>query len=144
MMGSYNCSEEVSMQAAELIRHVCDYGDIQSRDEASRAFSGVMQALRERLGADEMDNLFAQLPNEITQTVPAVQGRPAESFGLDEFLQRVGQYAQVDEATALRYSRGVLSALQAAISQGELGDMLSRLPREFDRLFSSREAGSGS
>ncbi len=131
------------MQAPEFLKRVQDYGQIATQDEALQATSATLMTLGERLGRDETHDLFAQLPNEIVQSRLAVELRGGEEFSVDEFVQRVSARANVDTATAQRYARAVLSTMQEAVTEGELGDILARLPREFDSLFAGTRGSSG-
>jgi uncharacterized protein (DUF2267 family) len=58
-----------------------------------------------------------------------------EPFSLDGFFRRVSLREGVDLPQAIFHARMVISVLQEAISQGELDDIRSQLPPDYDRLF---------
>jgi uncharacterized protein (DUF2267 family) len=51
----------------------------------------------------------------------------------------VASSGQPAAADAVQHARAVIAVLQEAVSPGEIEDVRSQLPRDFDRLF---EAGS--
>ncbi len=59
---------------------------------------------------------------------------------MDEFFERVNEKeGGVDLPGAAYHARVVMEVLQEAVTKGELDDVRSQLPAEFDPLF---EAGS--
>jgi uncharacterized protein (DUF2267 family) len=57
--------EDTSMQARHLYSRVGVEADLESLDEARRATTAVLRALRDRLTRDEADHAAAQLPREL-------------------------------------------------------------------------------
>jgi uncharacterized protein (DUF2267 family) len=113
-----------------------------SREEAERAARATLETLGERLSVGEARDVASELPGELR---PALQtDTNAQPFHLDEFLRRVAEAEGVMPAEAERHARAVFAALGAAVSDDELADLASELPKDFGALLetavSSREA----
>ena len=131
------------MQASEFFKRVQHYGNMSSEDEAQRATRATLMTLGERIGREEVNDVFAQLPREIVQSFPPIETPRAEDFGLDEFFGRVAARAGADADAAQQYTRAVFSTLQEAITSGELADVLMRLPGDFTGLFQAEGPSTG-
>ena len=104
-----------------------------SEEEAVAAISATMETLGERLDHTERSLLAAQLPQQLKSLL---QGKHrTDRYPLDEFFNRVRARAGVGYPDAIHRSRVVASVLQEAVSEGELRDILSRLPKEYEELF---------
>jgi uncharacterized protein (DUF2267 family) len=101
--------------------------------QAIRAIHATLETLGERLVGDEASDLAAQLPPEIGAylKVPMFQ----EKFGLKEFFERVAEREEVPVSDAAFHACAVVSVLCDAVSHGEMADVRSQLPGEYDRLF---------
>lgn len=130
------------MQLPQFLARVQEYAPGTSHDDALDATRATLLTLVELLGAEGRD-LFAQLPAQLTQSMATDTVSRGESFGVAEFVRRVGQRGGFDEATADRYSRAVLSTLQEAISSGELAQVLARLEPAFIDMFAATRPSSG-
>ncbi|MCW3064035.1 MAG: hypothetical protein JWN32_1207 [Solirubrobacterales bacterium] len=103
------------------------------RREAERATVAVLQTLGERISGGETRDLARYLPGLLQPVL--IDDRDAQRFDADEFLRRVSERAAVKTlATAERHARAVFSALREAVHPKELRDMMSELPKDFDRL----------
>ena len=58
----------------------------------------------------------------------------AESFGVDEFINRVAMRAGATREEAEVGARAVFSVLRLAVTTGEWQDAMSQLPKEFEEL----------
>ena len=99
------------------------------RDKARVLIQATLQTLAERLTGGEADDLAAQLPKQMKEWL-AMTG-PAESFGLDEFIQRVSKRANVTPEEGRRIAEAVFTTLREAVTGGEFRDVMPQLPREF-------------
>jgi uncharacterized protein (DUF2267 family) len=102
------------------------------REEAERAVRATLTTLAERISRGEAEDLAEQLPPEVRGLL--ADGRDAESFGADEFLRRVAEREGTIVPTAERHARAVFAALGRAVSDDEITDMASELPRDYRRL----------
>jgi uncharacterized protein (DUF2267 family) len=122
------------METHEFFGQVQHKARLASLDDAMGATRATLQTLAERIGAQEAHDLGAQLPGELARylDVPEVSG---ERFDSDEFLARVSAREGIDLPVSVYHARVVLEVLQDAVSPGEIGDVLARLPDDYQRLF---------
>lgn len=106
-------------------------------EDAVRATRATLETLAERLYGGEAGNLAAQLPQEIGRYLsePTVN----ESFGLDEFFERVSQREGVELPLATFHARVVMDVVSDAVSPDLMGKVRAQLPVEYDRLFEETE-----
>lgn len=62
--------------------------------------------------------------------------KSGQVFSLEEFVQRVSDREQVTLPAATQHARLVLEVLQKAVTPGEISDVRSNLPADFEPLFS--------
>ena len=127
------------MQFEEFVGEVQHHARLGSQGETMRAIQATLETLGERLHGEEAENLGAQLPAALGAYLRLA--REKESFGVDEFFQRVAERegAGVDLPDAVHHARAVLAVLQKAVTPGELADARAQLPGEWAPLF---EAGA--
>ncbi|BAY77245.1 hypothetical protein NIES25_37050 [Nostoc linckia NIES-25] len=127
------------MERDEFIRQVQNRAHLSSRGDAELATRATLETLAQRLAGDEPLNAAAQLPRGIAEYMRHEYAGAGDRFSIDEFFERVSQRESVELADAVRHARVVIEVLSQAISRGEIDDIRSQLPSEFDPLF---EAGS--
>lgn len=111
------------------------------RQQAETALAATMQALNET-AHEAMQNLQAQLPDELKQVTPA--GTNAER-SLDEFVVRVGDLTGLSDATQARErTQAAFSTLAEAVSTGQLRELMESLQPEFRDLAPGSVGLSGS
>ena len=133
------------MQYSEFIGKVQTMAGLPSEDEAVKITRVTLETLATRLAGNEPQHLADQLPAEIGRFLTESEGaRRTESFSLDEFYQRVAERTGAEEPAARHHCRAVMSVLRNALSPGEIEDMKSPLPPEFDALLNPPEPGSDS
>jgi uncharacterized protein (DUF2267 family) len=116
------------MRYDELTSRVAKRAGI-DRAEADAAIRAVLHTLAERIGSGEADDLAAQLPKEFKSAVPPdVRG---QRFDFDEFARRVAWRSRIPDADGLALTQAVFSVLREAVTEGEIEDVLSALPREY-------------
>jgi uncharacterized protein (DUF2267 family) len=105
------------------------------REQAERTILATLRTLAERITGGEARDIAAFLPRELRPLLTDTP-EPAEGFDLDEFLRRVAEREGegVDRQAALEHARAVFTALGVAVAPGELRDMASQLPRDFEPL----------
>jgi uncharacterized protein (DUF2267 family) len=126
----------------EFIGQVQQRARLSSRGDAERATRVVLETLAERLGGGEPKDLASQLPPEIGRHLLHARAGTGESFSLDDFFERVSTREGVDRPDAVQHARAVIAVLQEAVSPGELDDVQSQLPPDFDRLFKAGSEGA--
>ena len=121
------------MNYGQFVKNVQEKAGCTEKEEALRAIQATLMTLAERLFDGEAEHLAAQLPHELQQYMEQPEDR--KNFGVDEFVQRVGQREGTDPAQAEEHARAVIGVLCRAVSRGEIEDVLSQLPKEYLRLF---------
>ncbi len=129
------------MKTDQFIGLVQSRARLASTGEALRAVSATLQVLGQRLFGGEAGDLAAQLPSELGHYLLDGQEQGAESFGLDEFFQRVSILEGAALPDAVFHARVVISVLQEAVSRGEMDDVRAQLPEEYGPLFESGGEG---
>lgn len=127
------------MKYSEFIGEAQDMMDMPTQAKAVRACRAVLTTLGERLYPGEAEDLAGSLPMELDHFVR--DAKPGQRFSRDEFLQRVAEIEDSDEADALWHIQVVFGLLSRAISPGEMEDIRSGLPEGFDDFFAKVEAG---
>ncbi|MGA4986615.1 DUF2267 domain-containing protein [Streptomyces cellulosae] len=101
--------------------------------KAERLTRATLETLAERLTRGEAQDLASELPKPLQE--PLVSPTPqAESFGLEEFINRVSSRADVSPREAREGVRAELNTLRDAVSDGEFRQVMSQLPRDFEAL----------
>ncbi|WP_210637610.1 DUF2267 domain-containing protein [Streptomyces sp. GESEQ-13] len=102
-------------------------------EKAERLTRATLETLAERLTRGEAQDLASELPKPLQE--PLVSPTPqAESFGLEEFINRVSSRADVSPHEAREGVRAELNTLRDAVSDGEFRQVMSQLPRDFEAL----------
>jgi uncharacterized protein (DUF2267 family) len=110
-----------------------------SREEAERATHATLKVLARRITAGEAEDIAAELPPPMRRWLSQDADERPETFGRDEFLQRViaAELGVIDEATAERHARAVFAALRRAVSPKEIQDALAQLPSDIQELITT-------
>lgn len=104
--------------------------------EAEEAVEATLEALGECISGGEAKDLAAELPSEMAEALTRAGGDP-ESLSLEEFFGRVAEKQGTGEALAEKHATIVLSILGRAVDNGELSDIRSQLPKDFQPLLES-------
>jgi uncharacterized protein (DUF2267 family) len=111
-----------------------------SEEEATVAVNATLETLGERLDHTERSLLAAQLPNRLKEML---QGKHrTDRYSLGEFYNRVRARADLGYPQAVHRSRIVASVMLEAVSEGEMDNVLSKLPKEYEELFGREPASS--
>lgn len=121
------------MKQEQFLSQVRSLAELETLDEAERAVQATFETLRERLAANEPNNLAAQLPGELGEYLEGGGGEDAFSVG--EFYDRVAEKEGVGVEEATTHARAVGAVLQEAVTEGELDDIRQQLKPEYDELF---------
>ena len=103
------------------------------REESETLVHATLRVLAQRLNADESNDLRAQLPGPLQGDLIPPEPE-AQSFGPDEFGERVSRLARLPEEEARYGMVAVLTTTRDAVSPGEFDDVLAQLGREFASL----------
>jgi uncharacterized protein (DUF2267 family) len=121
------------MQARQLYSRVSVEADIDTLEDAQRAATAVLRALRDRLTVDEAAQAAAQLPRELKRLWAGGHRASVRPVKLRrrEFLERVRVDAGLKSLTqAERVTDAVFAGLKEQLSQGEAEDIVAQLPRD--------------
>ncbi|MBI2869529.1 MAG: DUF2267 domain-containing protein [Chloroflexi bacterium] len=124
----------------EFIKKVKEYAGLDSSSDAIAAADAVLETLGERLTRIHRQHLATQLPRELQPA--ALRARETDRIPLEQFYIRVGARTgrqRVHEA--IKRSDAVIRVLQEAVAEGELADILSDMPAEYQALFNKRASG---
>ena len=138
------------MNHDELIRQVQHRAAL-PYNEAEVVFNAVKETLAEWLLGESADTLaewvlkkepadLTQLPQGIADYLEYARS-PIGELSIDEFFERVSQRAKINLSDAIYRSCVVLNILQEAISQDEIDDIPSQLPKDFLTLFEAVNKG---
>lgn len=116
------------MQYRPFVRRVSELAGI-SNEEATTGAQAVMRTLAEQLSEEETHDLWSQLPSEFE---PARQGLRGHQLGYstDQFIAQVAALEGVGVGEATGHIRATFAALQEAVSEGELADVLQEMVRD--------------
>jgi uncharacterized protein (DUF2267 family) len=120
------------MQHDEFIARVAQRAGV-SRAEAESLTGATLATLAERITGGEARDLAAQLPLALQDPLLS-SAEQAEAFSFDEFVSRTAERAGVDRSMAEAGVDAVMATLRDAVTPGELDDVLSQLPADFNRL----------
>ncbi|MFI9821469.1 DUF2267 domain-containing protein [Streptomyces sp. NPDC052013] len=127
------------MRYDEFLARVRERGEYTSQDEAAKMTEAVLEVLAQRISPGEVDDLAAQLPGDLGPMLSKAKAQQAESFGLEQFYERVGERTGARPRTAQWDASAVLSTLAESVSGGELNQILSQLPSGYAVLFGKPE-----
>ncbi|MBE9005757.1 DUF2267 domain-containing protein [Fortiea sp. LEGE XX443] len=129
------------MKHDEFIGQVQHRAHLSYRGDAELATRATLETLAERLAGREPLNAAAQLPKGLAQYLQHQYAGAGTRFSLDEFFQRVSLKEGAQLPDAVHHARAVIEVLQETISPGEINDIRSQLPSEYDPLFDSGSQG---
>jgi uncharacterized protein (DUF2267 family) len=132
----------LGLDADEFYDAVAERGGPKPRDEARTATAATLETLAERLAGGEARDLATYVPGDLDVPLKDAEGDPP-GFGVDEFVARVADRADVDEDTAAEYARAVTDAVAESASEAEYESVISQLPGEYGSVFRSPDAAEG-
>ena len=124
------------MSELAFIERVADATQI-SDDVAEALVEGTLRTLARRISGGEAEDLAQRIPLRLRPFVFKIREN-AEVFSYREFIDRVAEYADVDNATAERGVAAVMRALGDEVGAKQLSDTLAQLPKEFAQLTGRR------
>jgi uncharacterized protein (DUF2267 family) len=136
------------MDHDSFIGEVQNRAELASRGAALGASRATLQTFGERIQEGEATNLAAQLPDELARFLEE-HADTTESFDFREFVERVAERDEnlgdggIDEddlSEAALHARAVVDVLDEAVTEGQIEDLRSQLPDDYDDLFELAEA----
>ncbi|NLG49009.1 MAG: DUF2267 domain-containing protein [Chloroflexi bacterium] len=127
------------MKFDEFVGQVQNRARLASEGQAFDAIKATLTVLGQRLAGGEAEDIAAQLPSQLQEYL--LKEGYQDSFGVQEFFQRVSKLEKVDLPESVHHTRAVISVLRDAISPGEYADMLDQLPDEYKPLFEGQPEG---
>jgi uncharacterized protein (DUF2267 family) len=125
------------MRSDEFLKNVTEVGGPSDAESAAVVTRTVLDNLGKQLKGGEAADLAAQLPAELQEPLQRHGSEAPLTDDVDDFLRRLAE--QLGEGiapdTARAYAGAVLSTVDAAVSEGEIGDLRSQLPAGFAPLF---------
>ena len=128
------------MEYTDFIGAVQNRAQLGTQEQAVSAIRATLETLAERIATGEAEDLAAQLPREIGYYLRQ-HAQTNERFDLDEFYERVTRRESmaVDLPDAVHHARVVMSVVEEATTPGEMADVRTQLPDEFNDLFEFEE-----
>jgi uncharacterized protein (DUF2267 family) len=102
-------------------------------DEAANITGATLETLAERISGGEVRDLAAQLPEELRDYLRKEDELP-QRLNATEFVREVRARAGVDDQWASEGARAVFATLRDVISEDELQDVVSELPKDIRHL----------
>jgi uncharacterized protein (DUF2267 family) len=119
------------MDTDRFIKRVSELSGL-DRDHAALTTRATLVTLGTRISPGEADDLAAQLPGPLAACLP--HEAEAERFHPGEFERRVARVVPLANHQAPGAIRAVFAALNEAVSEGELHQVLGQLGGEYESL----------
>ncbi len=121
------------MRYAQFVKKVQDYAGLEKPDDSAKVIEATLETMSERMPRTHREHLAAQLPDEMKIFLP--KHVHMEYLSLEEFYRRIGNRADVSYHNAVKYSEAVIRVLRESVASGELAEILSVFPDEYNELF---------
>lgn len=131
------------MTVEAFYRTVTRTSGVEDRETIKRGTAAVLQALRDRLTAEEADQVVAQLPFELKRRWEVGDESPRRPLKMhrDEFYERVRREAGLPTTREARWVvLAVFAALKEQLSPGEAEDVMAQLPRDLKEIWAEAQA----
>lgn len=121
------------MDYQEFIGQVQHRLELAKFGQAVRATRATLTTLGERLDPGEATDLASPLPMEIDRYI--AEADSGQRFSYTEFLDRVSERANVDNADANYHSQQLVALLAEVVPPGNIEKARNQLPEDFEPLF---------
>lgn len=122
------------MQYQEFVERVENRIEPEYTGTSGTAIAATLETLSERISGGEANDLASQLPTELKGQLTS-SPEDAEEFPLDEFYRRVAERENVSLPDATLHAQAVVRTLREATTGGEMNDIRSQLPGDYNSLF---------
>jgi len=106
-----------------------------NRAHGDKAIVAVLETLSERIGSKEATELVAELPRQLQAAVAEAPDQPGQ-FPAEDFVRKVAAREWIPCREARVHAKVVLRTLRQTVSNGELRNVLSKLPADYQSLWS--------
>jgi CBS domain-containing protein/uncharacterized protein (DUF2267 family) len=120
-----------------LVNIVKKFAFLESRDAAEKALEIVLAALVQRITPEEAADLIAQLPSRLHDRLVALPEGPDRRIDQTSVESALAEQLELDGEEAARVAHGVGLAIAQVVSEGELEDVRSQLPRSMHEILPS-------
>jgi len=127
----------------QFIKHVQEFAQLNSREDAERATRATLETIKERIVGNEASQLAAQLPKELGEVLRGREGEDGQYFRIDEFYQRVSEKEGVEPTVAANHAKAVFAVLQQAVTPGEFADVRANFSDDYEELFAAPSEAPG-
>lgn len=121
------------MRFGEFVDEASARIGVEDRGEAIRAIRAVLTTLGERLQAAEANDLAGPLPMEIDRFLREADS--GQRFSFEEYVDRVADIDEVDREVARTRAKRIVGLVSEVVPSGEMKQVRSQLPADFDALF---------
>ena len=125
------------MRYSDFVSNVQNTAGLDGAGADVAAIRATLETLAERLSADEVKDMAAQLPREIAVYVGGAG--QAQRFSLEDFFRKVAEREPADLPDATYHARAVVEVLDEAVSAGEMNDIRESLPAGWRPLFAGSQ-----
>ncbi|HLO87849.1 MAG TPA: DUF2267 domain-containing protein [Nostocaceae cyanobacterium] len=123
------------MEYSEFITHVQTLTQSDSLENAVKATRATLETLKEHLPQEEVEELAAQLPQELSECLHNEAIVNNQSFPLLEFIERTSQKENIEPTTAAMHVRAVFAVLENAINPEIFARFHKYFPHDYEELF---------
>jgi uncharacterized protein (DUF2267 family) len=106
--------------------------------DPNKAVTAVMCTLTAHLTQGEACDVLEQMPGDIQslfQLCVTHRGEPAQKFHASDFYRRVAKHLNISKEQAEKLSQAVLKVVRHWLSDKEIADVASQLPRDLNRIW---------
>jgi uncharacterized protein (DUF2267 family) len=126
------------MRYDQFVQKVQEYAGLENKEEAVKVIKATLETMSERMPRTHREHLAAQLPGEMKDLLPKHQHM--KYLLLEEFYRRIADRADISFHHAVKYAEAVARVIREAVAPGELEDILSVFPDEYNELFGRKPA----
>ena len=120
------------MQYDQLIALVAERAGL-FKGDAIDLTRATLATLADRIDGGAVRDLAAQLPGPLQDALlPTTE--EAEAFSFEEFINRVAERTRRKSIVSESAVAAVMATLRDAVTPGEFDDILSQLPKDFQRV----------
>jgi uncharacterized protein (DUF2267 family) len=123
------------MEYSEFITHVQTLVQSDSLEQAELAARATLETIKEHLPEEEVEELAAQLPQELSEYLHNQEIISNQSFHLQEFIERTSQKEKIEPTTAAMHVRAVFAVLENAINPEIFARFHKYFPHDYEELF---------
>ena len=111
-----------------------------NRAYGDKAIVAVLETLSERIGSKWAGDLATELPRQLRAAVAEAPEQPAQ-FPADDFVRKVAAREWVPAREARVHAKVVLRTLRQTVRKGEVREVLSKLPADYQSLWGEPRPG---